>query len=126
MLADLPGYVQASTSFGGTRLDIPSIGLRVPRADGTLAGTALLYKPAVGMTTLGELAAQGDLAHFARMQGVARPARRPAAILFADLEAFLQPVARIFSTAGYSPWADGSSALPTSASSTVAAWSAAT
>jgi class 3 adenylate cyclase len=93
-------YVTRSTSFGGSRLVIPSIGLRIRRADGTLAGTALLYKPAAGMTTLATMAAQGDLAHFARMQVVARPARRPAAILFADLEAS-SSLARRLSTAGY-------------------------
>jgi class 3 adenylate cyclase len=93
-------YVTRSTSFGGSRLVIPSIGLRIRRADGTLAGTALIYKPAAGMTTLATMAAQGDLAHFARMQVVAQPARRPAAILFADLEAS-SSLARRLSTAGY-------------------------
>jgi class 3 adenylate cyclase len=93
-------YVTRSTSFGGSRLVIPSIGLRTRRTDGTLAGTALIYKPAAGMTTLATMAAQGDLAHFARMQVVARPARRPAAILFADLEAS-SSLARRLSTAGY-------------------------
>lgn len=93
-------YMQGSTSFGGSRLVIPAIGVRIRRADGTLAGTALLYKPAAGMTTLATMAAQGDLAHFARMQVVARPARRPAAILFADLEAS-SSLARRLSTAGY-------------------------
>jgi class 3 adenylate cyclase len=39
------------------------------------------------MATLGAVAAMGDLKHFARMLSVAQPARRPAAILFADLEA---------------------------------------
>ena len=93
-------FVTQSTSFGGSRLVIPAIGLRIRRTDGTLAGTALIYKPAAGMTTLATMAAQGDLAHFARMQVVARPARRPAAILFADLEAS-SSLARRLSTAGY-------------------------
>ena len=69
-------------------------------ADGRLAGTALLYKPAVGMATLGAVAVKGDLDHFARMLGVSQPARRPAAILFADLEAS-SGLARRLSTAGY-------------------------
>ncbi len=93
-------YVTGSTSFGGSRLVIPAIGLRIRRTDGTLAGTTLIYKPAAGMTTLATMAAQGDLAHFARMQVVAQPARRPAAILFADLEAS-SSLARRLSTAGY-------------------------
>lgn len=99
-------YMQGSTSLGGSRLKIPATGMRIRRADGTLAGTALLYKPAAGMTTLSSLAAQGDLRHFARMQGVARPARRPAAILFADLEGS-SSLARRLSTAGYFALGDG-------------------
>lgn len=38
--------------------------------------------------------------HFERMQSVAKPGRRPAAILFADLEAS-SPLARRLSTASY-------------------------
>jgi class 3 adenylate cyclase len=98
--AEAVTYTQRSTSFGGSRLVIPAIGLRIRRSDGTLAGTALIYKPAAGMTTLAAMAAQGDLAHFARMQVVAQPARRPAAILFADLEGS-SGLARRLSTAGY-------------------------
>ena len=93
-------YTQGSTSFGGTRLKIPTIGMRIRRADGTLAGTALLYKPAAGMTTLASLAAAGDLGHLARMQAVAHAARRPAALLFADLEGS-SSLSRRLSTAGY-------------------------
>jgi class 3 adenylate cyclase len=98
--ASAVSYELRSTSFGATRVDIPSVGLRVASADGTLAGTALLYKPAAGMATLGALAVQADLAHLARMQSVARPARRPAAILFADLEES-SSLSRSLSTAGY-------------------------
>jgi len=98
--AEAVTYTQGSTSFGGSRLVIPSIGLRIRRADGTLAGTAMIYKPAAGMTTLAAMGAQGDLAHFARMQVVAKAARRPAAILFADLEGS-SSLARRLSTAGY-------------------------
>jgi class 3 adenylate cyclase len=55
---------------------------------------------AVGMATLGALATIGDLGHFERMMGVARAERRPAAILFADLEGS-SPLARRLSTASY-------------------------
>ncbi len=67
---------------------------------GRLAGTALTYKPAASMAVLGTIAGAGDLRHFERMQSVAKPARRPAAILFADLEAS-SPLARRVSTASY-------------------------
>lgn len=67
---------------------------------GHLAGTALTYKPAASMTVLGTITGAGDLRHFERMASVAKPARRPAAILFADLEAS-SPLARRLSTASY-------------------------
>lgn len=67
---------------------------------GRFAGTALIFKPAASMTVLGAIAGAGDLVHFERMQSVAQPARRPAAILFADLEAS-SPLARRLSTASY-------------------------
>ena len=67
---------------------------------GRLVGTALTYKPAASMTVLGTITGAGDLRHFERMESVAKPARRPAAILFADLEAS-SPLARRLSTASY-------------------------
>ncbi len=70
------------------------------RRYGRFAGTALTYKPAASMTVLGTIAGAGDLRHFERMQSVAKPAGRPAAILFADLEAS-SPLARRLSTASY-------------------------
>ncbi len=73
---------------------------RIRDASGRLAGTAIQTIPAAGMTMFGTLAAAGDPEHFARMQSVAEPGRRPAAILFADLEAST-PLARRLSTASY-------------------------
>ncbi len=70
------------------------------RDDGQLAGTVLLIKPAASMAVLGAMAAAGDLRHFERMQQVAKPGRRPAAMLFADLESS-SPLARRLSTASY-------------------------
>ena len=93
-------FMQTSTGYGGSTLEVWATGVRIHAADGRLAGTVLLYKPAVGMATLGAVAAKGDLDHFARMLGVSQPARRPAAILFADLEGFVR-LARRLSTAGY-------------------------
>jgi class 3 adenylate cyclase len=46
------------------------------------------------------MAAMGDLRHFERMQAVAKAGRRPAAMLFADLESS-SPLARRLSTASY-------------------------
>ncbi len=62
--------------------------------------TALIFKPAASMAVLGTIAGAGDLGHFERMEKVAKAGRRPAAILFADLEAS-SPLARRLSTASY-------------------------
>jgi class 3 adenylate cyclase len=83
---------------------IPSSGwltaCRLIDDDGRLAGTALILKPAAPMSVIGVLAAASDLRHLERMRHVVQPARRPSAILFADLEAS-SPLARRLSTAGY-------------------------
>src|SRR5262245_60529053 len=57
-------------------------------------------KPAAGMSDLAAAAATADLTHLERMRVIARPDRRPAAILMTDLEAS-SPLARHLSTAQY-------------------------
>ncbi len=52
------------------------------------------------MSTIGAIAALGDQGHFERMQRVAKAGRRPAAILFADLEGS-SALSRRLSTAIY-------------------------
>jgi class 3 adenylate cyclase len=84
----------------GEGVDIPNTVLRLRDRAGEHAGTALISKPAVGMAVLGTMAAGADTRHFERMQQVAKAARRPAAVLFADLEAS-SPLARRLSTASY-------------------------
>ena len=93
------GFVVHSSGIS-EQADIRFIGYRVRQANGRLAGTVLINKPAVSMTMLGAMATGGDLRHFELMQRVSRPARRPAAILFADLEGS-SPLARRLSTASY-------------------------
>jgi class 3 adenylate cyclase len=85
---------------GGSRPTLSFTAVRIRDADGRLAGTALTLKPEASMNILATLAAQGDLKHLERMQSVAQAGRRPAAILFADLEAS-SPLARRLSTASY-------------------------
>jgi hypothetical protein len=80
--------------------DVPVIAFRLRGADGRLAGTAMISKPAAGMAMLAALTFTADLGHIARMGQVAKAGRRPAAILFADLEAS-SPLARRLSTASY-------------------------
>ncbi len=88
-----PGYV------AGMPVELPFTLIPVRDSDGRLAGILMLSKPAASMAVLGTMAT-GDLRHFERMQQVAKPDRRPAAILFADLESSSQ-LARRLSTASY-------------------------
>jgi class 3 adenylate cyclase len=80
--------------------DIPVVAFRIRDAKGRLAGTALITKPAAGMAMLAAMTFTADLGHVARTGLVAKAGRRPAAILFADLEAS-SPLARRLSTASY-------------------------
>lgn len=74
--------------------------MRVRNRAGDLVGTVSLSKPTAGMATLTRIAGIGDPGHLRRMDQVARPGRRPAALLFADLEAS-GPLSHRLSTASY-------------------------
>lgn len=91
----MPAYTVAGAVTG-----LLATAWRIRDADGRLAGTVIQTIPAAGMAMLGTLGTAGDAGHFARMQSVAKAGRRPAAILFADLEAST-PLARRLSTASY-------------------------
>lgn len=93
-------YAGPGIGLQGRRVDVLCTAVRIRDAGRLLAGTATFMKPAAGMGVLGALAGVGDLQHFERMQRVVRPARRPAAILFADLEGS-SPLARRLSTASF-------------------------
>jgi class 3 adenylate cyclase len=86
--------------LANVRVDIPLIAFRIRDTAGRLSGTAMITKPAAGMAMLGTMASMADLGHLERMQSVTVSARRPAAVLFADLEAS-SPLARRLSTASY-------------------------
>ncbi len=91
----------ASASYSaGLPVETPLTLIPVRDSDGQLVGTVMLRKPAASMAVLGTLAAGGDLRHFERMQQVAKAGRRPAAMLFADLESS-SSLARRLSTASY-------------------------
>ena len=91
-----------SSSLMGSKLPVELKGLavRIRDAREQFVGTMTLVMTAVGMSTIGAIAGLGDLGHFERMQRVARAGRRPAAILFADLEGS-SSLARRLSTASY-------------------------
>lgn len=90
----------ASYTAGGMAIDIQVFMTRVRAADGELIGVAAVSKPAAGMSVLATITSAGDLRHFERVQRLAKHARRPAAILFADLEGS-SPLARALSTSSY-------------------------
>jgi class 3 adenylate cyclase len=85
---------------GKVLYDLKVLVERIRDASGRTVGTSLMFTTAVGMATIGVAAAIGDLGHFERMQSVSRAGRRPAAVLFADLEGS-SALARRLSTASY-------------------------
>ena len=96
-------FDSAGTTVTGTNRQtagIPMVAIRVRDAVGRLAGTALISKPAAGMATISTMTSMGDLGHFERMQRVVQAGRRPAAILFGDLEGS-SLLAKRLSTASY-------------------------
>jgi class 3 adenylate cyclase len=58
------------------------------------------FRPAVGMNVLGTMALERDPGHLVRQRSVAQARRRPAAILFADLERS-SALSRTLSTSSY-------------------------
>lgn len=98
-----PALARSVSSHGmhvGTPVPYFITAARIHDATGRHAGTALIMKPGASMAVLATVAVGVDIRHFERMQQVAKAARRPAAILFADLEAS-SPLARRLPTASY-------------------------
>lgn len=93
-------YRCSATGVGGQRTRVSVRAFRIRDESGRLAGTAVVIQPAIGTGTVAALAMASDPDHLDRMQRVAKAARRPAAILFADLEAS-SPLARRLPTAAY-------------------------
>jgi class 3 adenylate cyclase len=92
-------YALPTQAFGG-KVGAVTVAVRVRDSNGRVVGTVSIGKPAVGMRTIGLLTASGDLDHFERMQQVAAARRRPAAVLFADVEGSTR-LAKRLSTAAY-------------------------
>jgi len=92
--------VLGMSTAGDAGVELLITAFRVHDAAGRLAGTVTVGKPAADMNVLGAMVAGADARHLARMQQVARAGRRPAAILFADLEAS-SALSRRLSTASY-------------------------
>lgn len=92
-------YEAPTTHFGGS-IAANSVYQRVRDSSGRLVGTLFVSKPALGMGTIGMLTGAGDLGHFSRMRQLATAGKRPAAVLFADLEGSTQ-LAKRLPTASY-------------------------
>jgi class 3 adenylate cyclase len=99
----LPAHSDSSRGIytaAGAGVDIMNTIFRIHDGAGQHVGTAFVSKPNVGMAVLTRIAAMGDRGHFERMEQVAKPGRRPAAVLFADLESS-SALSRRLSTASY-------------------------
>jgi class 3 adenylate cyclase len=79
---------------------VATLAVRVRAPAGRVVGSMIVTKPDAGMAMIGAVTSMNDHRHFGRMQLVARADRRPAAILFADLEGS-SPLARRLPTPAY-------------------------
>ena len=106
MVDDFVPNDQIVASFQGTMpgiggpVEISYLATRLRDSTGGFVGSSVIAKPALAMSMIGAMTSMGDLRHFERMQIAAKPSRRPAAILFADLEGSSQ-LARRLPTATY-------------------------
>lgn len=90
---------RVDVKFGVRTIGNDVLIVRLNGPDGAVAGFGVLAKPEMRATVLGMLAL-GDARLFERMSGLVTPARRPAAVLFADLENST-PLAKRLSTPAY-------------------------
>ena len=91
---DVKAWETPSLYFGG-KINVHSLAQRVRDSTGRVVGTLLTTKPAVGTTMVAMMTAAGDQAHLERMWQLASAERRPAAVLFADLEGSTQLAKRL-------------------------------
>ena len=90
-----------STSFpDGSRATVGRLLVRIHRRDGSFAGTIALYVGGGLRGSVQAMLSRGDDGMFERMAALPEPDRRPAAVLFADLEAS-GPLSRKLSTKAY-------------------------
>ena len=80
-------------------MGISCVSVRINDGEGATIGTANAYTPAIAAGML-DLLARGDERMFERMARLIEPGRRPAAILFADLQSS-GPLSRRLPSAGF-------------------------
>lgn len=93
-------YQQSSAAAWGIDMSNWLTHLPIKDDEGQVIGYVRITTPAAGMSLVGTVASVGDVRHLARSQDVVTADRRPAAILFADLEASSK-LSRTLSTAEY-------------------------
>ena len=76
---------QVELDVARRRRPVGMLGVTVRTADGTIAGTALVFAPLLPARVLA-LVSEGDEAMFTRMADLTEPRRRPAAVVFADID----------------------------------------
>ncbi|MCD2196595.1 adenylate/guanylate cyclase domain-containing protein [Actinomycetospora endophytica] len=81
------------------RRPVGMLGVTVRASDGTVAGTALVFAPLLPARVLA-LVSEGDEAMFTRMADLTEPRRRPAAVVFADIDSS-GPLSRLLPTPAY-------------------------
>lgn len=91
--------VRVEVRFGSETIGNDALLVALHDANGDRAGFVTLVKPSVRAAVIGMLAL-GDARLFEQMSAIIEPARRPAALLFADLENS-SPLARRLSTPAY-------------------------
>jgi class 3 adenylate cyclase len=98
-----PDHLGWFTFTSGTTLgrhDVLGMVVPIHEATGERVGTLVSYAPAAPMDVLGAMAFERDLDHLTRANSLSLAGRRPAAILFADLEGS-SALARTLSAASY-------------------------
>lgn len=90
---------EALFSTGRTRRNV-SLAQRLYDEEGAFHGISMTAQPGVRMQTMSRLVGMSDLGHLGRMDEIAKPSRRPAGVLFADVEGS-SALSRRLSTAAY-------------------------
>ena len=99
--ADLPPLWVSPVELylAGRTRPVGMLGVTLRRDDGALAGTVLVYAPLLPARVLA-LVSEGDEAMFTRMADLTAPGRRPAAVVFADIDSS-GPLSRRLPTPAY-------------------------
>lgn len=99
-VSSMLSFTFCGRGIGGQELTIVDTAIRIRDELGRLVGTAISEKPKVASGLFSWLVSNSDPDHLARMRRVTAAARRPAALLFADIESSAL-LARRLSTVSY-------------------------